>query len=54
MQRIAAEAIAHGTELPALYWKIARWWFWLGVPAFISMVLVVALMVFKHIPGAGT
>jgi hypothetical protein len=30
---------------------MARWWFWLGVPAFISMVLVVALMVYKHIPG---
>jgi uncharacterized membrane protein len=54
MQRIATEAISHGTELPPLYWRIARWWFWLGVPAFISMVLVVALMVFKHIPGAGT
>jgi len=54
MQRIATEAITHGTELPAHYWSIARWWFWLGVPAFISMVLVVALMVFKHIPGAGT
>lgn len=54
MQRIATEAITNGTELPALYWRIARCWFWLGVPAFISMVLVVALMVFKHIPGAGT
>ena len=26
---------------------------WLGVPAFCAMVLVVALMVFKHIPGVG-
>lgn len=54
MQRIAAEAITRGTALPAQYWRMARWWFWLGVPAFISMVFVVALMVFKHIPGAGT
>jgi hypothetical protein len=30
---------------------MASRWFWLGVPAFTSMVLVVALMVFKHIPG---
>lgn len=24
--------------------QAGRWWFWLGVPAFISMVIVVALM----------
>lgn len=54
MQKIATEAVAHGTALPALYWKMARWWFWLGVPAFVSMVLVVTLMVFKHLPGAGS
>lgn len=54
MQRIAAEAVARQTALPGIYWRMARWWFWLGVPAFISMVLVVALMVFKHIPGAGS
>ncbi|MCL2830926.1 MAG: DUF2269 domain-containing protein [Betaproteobacteria bacterium] len=51
MQKISAEAARCGTPLPALYWRMARGWFWLGVPAFISMVIVVALMVFKHIPG---
>ncbi|HEX8961480.1 MAG TPA: DUF2269 domain-containing protein [Rhodocyclaceae bacterium] len=51
MQKIAAMAVAEGSTLPAAYWRMARWWFWLGVPAFCSMVLVVALMVFKHIPG---
>jgi uncharacterized membrane protein len=52
MQKISAEAVAHGTPLPDLYWRMARYWFWLGAPAFSAMVLVVALMVFKHIPGA--
>ena len=51
MQKIAEEAVARETTLPLLYWRLARCWFWLGVPAFVAMVLVVALMVFKHIPG---
>lgn len=54
MEKIAAVAVAEAAPLPELYWRMARWWFWLGVPAFISMVLVVALMVFKHIPGVGS
>ena len=54
MAKMAAEAVAKGHALPTLYWRLARLWFWLGVPAFASMVLVVALMVFKHIPGAGS
>jgi uncharacterized membrane protein len=52
MQRIASEAVTDNTCLPDIYWRMARWWFWLGVPAFTAMVLVVALMVIKHIPGA--
>ncbi len=51
MRNIASDAVAQGAPLPEIYWRMARWWFWLGVPAFTSMVLVVALMVFKHIPG---
>jgi len=51
MRNIASDAVAHGAPLPEIYWRMARRWFWLGVPAFTSMVLVVALMVFKHIPG---
>lgn len=54
MQAIAADAVARQVPLPERYWQMARCWFWLGVPAFILMVLVVALMVFKHIPGAGS
>jgi uncharacterized membrane protein len=52
MQIVAAEAVTQRSSLPEIYWRLARWWFWLGVPAFASMVLVVALMVFKRIPGA--
>jgi uncharacterized membrane protein len=51
MQKISAEAVARNTSLPQRYWRMARLWFWLGVPAFIAMVLVVVLMVFKHVPG---
>lgn len=54
MQRIADDALANGEPLPARYWQMARAWFWLGVPAFSAMVLVVALMVFKRLPGAGS
>ncbi len=51
MRDLAAGALTAGTPLPPAYWRMARHWFWLGVPAFGAMVLVVALMVFKHIPG---
>lgn len=54
MARLAAEALRAGSDLPPRYWRMARAWFWLGVPAFTAMVLVVALMVFKHLPGAGS
>lgn len=48
MQGLADMALAQGhKQLPASYWRMARWWFWLGVPAFSAMVLVVAMMVSK-------
>ena len=53
MSRMAAEAVARREALPPAYWSMARTWFWLGVPAFIAMVLVVALMTLKHLPGVG-
>ena len=52
MRDQAAAALAKARPLPASYWQMARLWFWLGIPAFSAMVLVVALMVFKHFPGA--
>ncbi|HEY6528207.1 MAG TPA: DUF2269 domain-containing protein [Cellvibrionaceae bacterium] len=51
MRSLSTVAAAQNTPLPAAYWAMARAWFWLGVPAFFAMVLVVVLMVFKHIPG---
>ena len=51
MRRLSEQALATQTELPALYWRYARYWFWLGVPAFIAMLLVVLLMVFKFTGG---
>lgn len=51
MHRIAAEAVRRGTPLPSLYRRLACWWFWLGVPAFCAMVLIVVLMVSKHVAG---
>ena len=50
MQKLAEASVAADQPLPDAYRRMARWWFWLGVPAFAAMVLVVALMVFKHIP----
>lgn len=52
MKALSSDAVDNNRPLPDLYWKMARWWLCLGVPAFISMVLVVILMVVKHIPGS--
>lgn len=54
MHKLAAAAAAQAQPLPPAYWVMARWWFWLGVPAFVSMVLVVAMMVAKHVPGVAS
>lgn len=50
MRDLAQIAASTRQALPPLYWRMARAWFWLGIPAFSAMVLVVSLMVFKHIP----
>ena len=47
MRELANQALTQQTRLPTLYWQYARLWFWLGVPAFIAMLAVVFLMVFK-------
>jgi len=49
MRALAQQAVATGTPLPDLYWRYARWWEWLGYPAFAAMVVVFYLMVAK--PG---
>ena len=47
MRTLANSAEGTQTELPALYWRYARIWFWLGVPAFIAMMSIVLIMIFK-------
>lgn len=48
MRDIANNASQRNQALPPLYWRYARTWFCLGVPAFLAMVSVFFLMVIKH------
>lgn len=52
MHRLATIALAENIPLPAQYWRYARIWFWLGVPAFSAMLLILLLMIFKFSIGA--
>lgn len=45
--RLAATAVAAGTALPPTYFRLMRWWFALGWPAFLAVLLVFWLMVAK-------
>lgn len=47
MRALALAALATEQVLPARYWRYARTWFWLGIPAFAAMLAIYALMVFK-------
>jgi len=47
MHQLAAQTLASGCELPPLYFSYSRLWFMLGWPAFISVVGIFYLMVFK-------
>ena len=47
MRDMAQVAARDGTELPAQYWRYLRLWVTLGIPAFISLVIVFWLMVAK-------
>ena len=49
MQKMSYIAMKNKNDLPQEYWQYAKLWFVLGIPAFISMVLIVMLMVFKNI-----
>lgn len=49
MKDMATLAVTTHSDLPALYWQYARNWEWLGYPAFIAMLGVYWLMVFKPI-----
>jgi len=47
MSRLASAAVNEHTELPVQYWQYARYWEWLGYPAFVTMLVIFGLMVFK-------
>jgi uncharacterized membrane protein len=49
MRDLARIADAENTPLPQQYWVQARIWFWLGVPAFCSLLFVFWLMVYKPV-----
>ena len=49
MQRISYDAWKSQQQLPKTYWKYAKIWFVLGIPAFFAMILVVLLMSLKSI-----
>lgn len=47
MRDMAEHAVKTNTDLPKLYYRYFQLWFWLGWPAFISVVVIFQLMVFK-------
>lgn len=49
MRDLAAQSAVHDSPLSTQYWRYARIWFWLGVPAFAAIVGVFFLMVFKPV-----
>ncbi len=51
MRDLSKIAVDTQTPLTQQYWRYARIWFYLGVPAFIAMMLIVFLMIFKPTIG---
>lgn len=47
MRDLAMEAAAKGSALPTEYWRYYRWWFGLGWPAFVGVLVIFYLMVAK-------
>ncbi len=48
-RNLARTAQATGAALPHAYFRVMRWWFWLGWPAFIAVLVIFWLMVFKPV-----
>ncbi|KRD34762.1 hypothetical protein ASE35_08495 [Lysobacter sp. Root916] len=46
---LARAAARDGTPLPPAYHRTMRWWFWLGWPAFLSVLAIFWLMVLKPV-----
>lgn len=49
LKNILIECVKNGSKLPAQYHKLFKAWFILGWPAFIGLVIVFFLMVFKPV-----
>ncbi len=49
MRNFSRQALNQNTCLKSTYYRYAQIWFWLGIPAFISMMIVYFLMVFKPV-----
>jgi len=47
LRDLARQAAAGGSPLPARYWRYFRWWFGLGVIAFLAFVAIFYLMTVK-------
>ena len=47
MHRMAEQALADNSALPPLYARYSRLWFILGWPAFLGVIAIFCLMVFK-------
>jgi uncharacterized membrane protein len=47
LRDVAAAAACARNELPPRYWRLFRWWFALGVPAFFLFIAIFWLMVAK-------
>jgi uncharacterized membrane protein len=47
LRDLAADAAARNVALPARYHRLFRLWFWLGWPAFVSVIAILALMIWK-------
>lgn len=49
MSKMAILAARNNVALPAEYWRYARYWEWLGYPAFLAMLAIYGLMIFKPV-----
>ncbi len=45
MRDLAADSAAAAIPLPAVFQRYYRWWFWLGWPAFLGVMVIFYLMV---------
>ncbi len=48
VRKLADEALANGTEMPAEFERWRRWWTILGVPSFTAAMVVIWLMIAKY------